>query len=270
MRIRFASFALAFVLPVCTSAHADDLMIRRRVTTTGGLPEDIVEYTTDRKAISDDGQTRTIVDFDAKTITTIDTKARTYWTISFDELRHQKEEMATRFKQLPPAVRDAMGLDRPPVVIPTGRTEEIAGHDADEYRVDAGPITGVVWATDEVDPPDAADEWKRLAGPGEGPLKGLAQAMAKIKGLPLRTVTTIGAGDERSTTTDEVLEIDDDSPPADLLKIPDDYKKVAQPTIQTLDDDEDDGDDDGDTTEPAAKPTPTPDKPAEKAPNKPD
>jgi hypothetical protein len=260
MRIRLVGLALALLVPLPVVAHADDLMIRRRVTTTGGLPEDIVEYTTDHKAVSDDGQTRTIVDFEAKTITTIDAKARTYWTISFDELRRQKEDMATRFRQLPPAVRDAMGLERPPAVTPTGRTEKIAGHDADEYRVEAGPITGVVWATDEVEPPKAAADWKRLAGPGEGPLKGLGEAMAKIKGLPLRTVTTIGAGDERSTTTDEVIEVDDDSPPSELLEIPDGYKKIAQPTVKN-DEGEDEGDDE--EPEPAAKPTETaPDKPA--------
>ena len=58
-------------------------------------------------------------------------------------------------------------------------------------------------------------------------MKRLGDAMEKLEGFPLRTRMEMKAGPQAVTVSNEVLEVKDASPPADMLKIPSGYTKQA-------------------------------------------
>jgi hypothetical protein len=145
---------------------------------------------------------------------------------------------------MPPQAREMMnkmgmgpkGTEAPVSVKPTGKTEKIAGYEAKEYAVEAGAMRGSVWATDDLQPPGAAkarEAYAKMAGKA-GPGANIAQAMAKIEGLPLRTTMGGNMGPHAFGTTTEVFEVSEKSPPADVMQVPAGFKKTDPPRFEGM------------------------------------
>jgi hypothetical protein len=271
LRRTASGLALLGALVVAVPAIAKDLVLQRKITTLPGpKPTEQTEYYTARKTITDGPAERTLVDLDAKTITTLDKTKKTYWVITFAEMKRdlalQRDARRKQLAELPKEVRDLMRLDQKPTVTRAEGRQTIAGYAAREYRVEAGPVSGTVWTTEDLALPDSIQEWRALsAGEGQTPVGGLSEALAQVNGFPLKTVTAIGSGEDTQTVTDEVLSVRQESPPAELLTVPADWKKVARPEAPPEPEEEDDDEDDAEQPQPTVtttQPTPTTTPPA--------
>ncbi len=244
----FFRLVLSFSLLVPAFASATDLTLHQRVTTSGPRNEshDAVQYWTPNRMVTDDPNSRTIVDLDAETMTIANKREHTYFTQTFAGMRQQSETMNAELKKhmesLPPEARQMMekqmGMGKTAettaVVTPTGKTEKIAGYEAKEYTISAGPISGSIWASDALQPPGgtkAADAYAKMFGSGGGPGAKFAQALTQIKGVPLRTVMGGQAAQALKHTT-EVVEVSQKSPPPDVLNVPEGFKKIDPPHFE--------------------------------------
>ncbi len=222
---------LAFVAAV--AAAATDLIIRERVTGGPGAAREEMVYISGSKRVTDDPRTRTIVDAGAKTLTIVDKQKQTYSVRTFDEIRQQADAMKKHLEGLPPEMKKMMPTDAPVTARPTGKTEKIAGYEAREYELEGGPMKGRIWAAESLDVA-GAEEWKKLAasiGGAHQPGAPMVEAMSKIKGLPLRTAMTMALGPNKATFVTEVLEVQENSPPPDVLTVPPGFKKVEPQTF---------------------------------------
>jgi len=224
-------FILAFVASV--AAATTDLIIRERITSGPGAARDEMVYISGTKRVTDNPQTRTIVDAGAKTLTIVDKQKQTYSVRTFDGILQQAEAMKKHLGGLPPEVKKMMPTDAPVTVRPTGKTEKIAGYEAREYELEGGAMKATIWAAESLDVA-GAEEWKKLAGSIGGahqPGAQMAEAMSKIKGLPLRTSMTMAMGPSKTTFVTEALEVQEKSPPPDVLTVPQGFKKVEPPAF---------------------------------------
>jgi hypothetical protein len=241
MRARLL-LALAFVA-VAVPAWPADLMLRSKVTTSGGPKggtREETEWLTPTRIVNDSADERSIIDLDAKTVTIADKSERTWFRMDMNALRKQAEDVQAHVKSLPPEAQQMMekmmGKPGEATLQPTGKTEKIAGYDAKEYAIKAGMMQGSLWVTDALQPPFDVAKWQEYASSAmmpKGPGRGIAEAFAKIRGIPLRrtmTATGFGGGGQTFTSTMEVVEVKQASPPADVLKVPEGYKEITPPT----------------------------------------
>jgi hypothetical protein len=219
-------------------ASARDLMVRQRsVSGFGGLPpsEETV-YLMGNRIVTDSNAMRTIVDLDKKTITAVDKRKQTYSVLTFDELKAQMDALRRSIDKLPPEVRQQVSPlfeeGEPVVVTPTGRTETIAGHKANEHKLSGGPYTGAVWTTSDLETPPEFKKWKAIEQSRGGAARRLGEAMEKVSGFPLRTQLKVKTAAEPIELSNEVLEVREETPPADVAKVPDGFTKQAAPKPQ--------------------------------------
>jgi hypothetical protein len=159
--------------------------------------------------------------------------------MTFDDLRRQAEAVRRRARTMPPEARKALdellgGADAVQLE-PTGRRETIAGFPATEQALKGGPFQGSIWATDAVEVPDGVRRWRELSADSTsaaGPARPLTQALARVRGLPLRTSMTANVGGSRFATATEVLEVRRAPVPRDVLAVPAGFKKVAAPAVE--------------------------------------
>lgn len=228
MRLSICSLALVLSLPAAVPAA--DLVVRQRVTTAGAAPttREHTEYLTATRNVTEGADDRMIADLQTKTFTLIDKKEKTYWVLPFETIRAQSEALRKRMEALPPEAKKMMGGDVPPRVAATGKTAKIAGYQATEHKVEGGSITGSVWVTDAVVPPARPEDWDEVV-PQQGAARQLAQAMKSVKGFPLRTVLVVAMGPMKTTVTTETLDVREGSPPADVMTVPEGFRKVEAP-----------------------------------------
>jgi hypothetical protein len=231
----------ASVVLVASLAHAGDLTIRQRTTTTGSGRSDVREetqYAHGDLLVIDAADTRTIVDVAARTMTIADKSTRRYFVMTFDDLRRQAEAVQERARRMPPEVRkmlDEMLGDGASVTLsPTGRRETIAGQRAAEYTLSGGPFRGTLWTTDSIVLPESVRRWRELSAaataPG-APGRPLAQALAQARGVPLRTAMTTTLGPAALSIATEVLEVRTAPVPPDVLALPAGFTRVDPPGL---------------------------------------
>lgn len=235
MRIALVLVSLALTIP----ASAKDLIIHQRSTAgdPGSTPRAETLYVAGGKVVNDSDRSRTIIDVGARTITTADKDHRTYTVVTFDGLRAQLDTLRKNVDSLPPEARKLMGdmlEEGPPVTVtPTGKTETIAGYPAKEYALSGGRYSGSIWATDAIETPPELAKWRALdksAGASAGLGNQLGEALAKVKGLPLRTRLVTKLANQSVVITSEALQVKEESPPADVLRVPEGFTPArAQP-----------------------------------------
>jgi uncharacterized protein DUF4412 len=234
LRIAAAVALVALAVP----AGAADLVIHQRSTTgEHAAPREETVYLTGDTVVTDSAQSRMIVDAKAKTITMADKDERTYSVLTFDDVRDQMEQVKKSMESMPPEVRkmfeDLTQGGAKVSVTPTGKTATIAGYAAKEYAIAGGPYGGTVWITDAIETPPQLAQWRELVdrgtGVGGGPSHELAEALATLKGFPLRThIVTTAAGRTFAVST-EVLDVKEGTPPADVARVPTGYTKRQPP-----------------------------------------
>ena len=152
-------------------------------------------------------------------------------------MRKQAEAVRSRVAKMPADVRkmleEMLGSGGPVTLKPTGKHEKIAGFDASEQELSGGPFHGSIWTTDAIELPDGVRRWRELAAGATaegGPARPLAEALARVHGLPLRSAMTATVGPGSFTTTIEVLEASTKAPPPEVLALPAGFTRVDAPT----------------------------------------
>lgn len=223
---------------------AADLILRTRVSVSGReAPSEITQYWTAKRLVEDLERTRILVDLEVKTITVIHKAARTYEVHTFDDFHRLGEEAAKQLEQsrkqlaeMTPAARTrmpamaqamaAMAEVGPPgpawTLERTGRSERIAGHEAQEVRLAAGPVRGVAWVADKLKPPFNREDIAALRAATRGmPRFGLnpIDLFELESAVLLRSELTL-ADASGFTVKMEVLELRTEPPPADVVGVP--------------------------------------------------
>jgi hypothetical protein len=227
------------LLLVAAPALAGDLTIRQRTTTSAAGRSDIreeMQYAHGNVLAIDAVDTRTIVDVATRTMTVADKAKKTYFVMSFDDLRKQGDAVRRRVAKMPPDVRkmleEMLGSGGAVTLRPTGKHETIAGFQASEQELSGGPFRGTIWTTDAIELPEGVRRWRELAAAATaegGPARPLAEALARVSGLPLRSTMTATVGPASFTTTIEVLEASTKTPPPDKLALPPGFARVDAP-----------------------------------------
>ncbi len=229
MRIAF----LVGCLLLASTVGAKDLIVRQRSSTglSGPAPGEETVYLADDKIVTDSTAMRVVVDLTQKTITSIDKEKKVYSVLTFDELRGQMEALRKSLDSLPPEARKQLGAlfeeSGPVTVKESGKTETIAGYTAKEYAVSGGPYSGSIWTTSAIATPPSFGKWKSIEQSHGGAARRLGEAMEKVDGFPLRTRIEIKSGEQPVVLSNEVIEVKDGSPPAELLKVPPGFTKQA-------------------------------------------
>lgn len=226
-----------------SGAAAKDLTIRQKTTVVGvgARTSESTQYWTPKRMIVDETNGRMIVDFEDEQLTSIDKTKKTWITLSFDQMSRQMDaaraDMAKRTEGLDPQAKwqleqmgEAVGSkDAPVEVKPTGKRERIAGYDAEEYTFTGTAVSGTLWASKDLPLPLAPEQMKafRKSMDGmKGPGRQFAMAMAQVNGVPLRAVMKLGLGPDGTTSTNEVIEVREESPPAGMAAVPDGYSEL--------------------------------------------
>jgi hypothetical protein len=228
----------ALVLALASTAVAADatgLMVRERTNANGAVTEVTTYYTAD-KVITDAPRQRTVVDLSAKTVTMVDKAAKSYAVAPFDAMGRQGEAMRQRFTAMPEEQRKKIVGDAADAKVkPTGKSETILGRPAKEYEISAGPVTGLVWVVEGVAVPAGRAAWeKQQSGirPYVRPIDRYTDAIAGMKGVVVRKATTMTVdGTPKPISEQEVVELKETAPPADMLGVPEGFNKVALPGI---------------------------------------
>jgi hypothetical protein len=234
-----AGFALLLVAGV---ALAGDLTVRQRTTTTGGgrsLAREETQYAHGDLLVIDGPDTRTIVDVAAKTMTVADKQKKSFFVMTFDDMRRQAEAVQARANKMPPDVKkmldEMLGAGATVTLKPTGKHDTIAGYVAHEYTLSGGPFRGSIWTTDAITLPEGVRKWRELSASATaptGPARPLAQALAQVKGVPLRIGMAATLGQGSVTTATEVLEMSTKEPPADVLTVPPGFANAPAPPLE--------------------------------------
>ena len=238
----WASLVGVWVLLVAGVAFADDLTLRQRTTTTSGghsLSREETQYAHGDLLVIDASDTRTIVDVGAKTMTVADKQKKTYFVMTFDDMRRQAEAVQARADKMPPDVKkmldEMLGAGATITLEPTGKHDTIAGYVANEYALSGGPFRGSFWTTDAIALPEGVRKWRELSASATAPAspaRQLAQALARVKGVPLRTGMAATAGQGTFSTASEVLEVSTKAPPADVLAVPPGFTQTPSPPLE--------------------------------------
>ena len=223
-------------LLVASTVGATDLIVRQRASAgAGATPREETVYLAGDKIATDAPNARTIVDLAAKTITSIDLAKRTYTVLTFDDLTAQMDAIKKSIDSLPPEARKQLGAlfsDGEAVTVrATGKTEQIAGYAANEYALAGGAYSGAVWSTDAIPTPTEFQKWKGLEQSNGGAGRRLGEAMAQIKGFPLRTRIEIKTGGPSIVISNEVIDVKEGPPPNGMLHVPAGFTKQAASTV---------------------------------------
>ncbi len=235
--------ALVAFSAACRRGPETELVIRQRTNAggSGGHVRDVTIYVRGRTRADDYDRIRKIVDLDAKTVTTVYKEKKTYTQRTFAQLHEQAAAVQKRLDALPAQARDLIanlvGKDHSLELKPTGKTDKIAGIDAAEYAIESGGVgRGSVWVAEALEVPREGRDWELVTmtlGGFQSPDQQLAQALAGVKGFPLRTELTTEIGKQRQTLTTETIEVKREPVPAAMLTVPEDCKQVVPPSMAT-------------------------------------
>jgi hypothetical protein len=246
-----AALALACLLALAAStAAAKDLVLRQKTTVAGVGARSVesTQYWTPRRMIVDEAAGRIVVDFVDENLTSIDKTRKTWIVLTFEQMSRQMDaarlEMAQRTQDLDADAKaqlermgEAIGdRDSAVEVKPTGKREKIAGYDAEEYTFSGSAVKGTLWISKDLPLPLGEKEMKayrRSTYGMKGPGRQFALAMAQVKALPLRTVMQLDLGPDGTTSTNEVIEVRAESPPAAMIDVPEGFTEMkpgAAPT----------------------------------------
>jgi hypothetical protein len=227
------------VLPADGASPAAGVLMRERFSGSGLPPEgrDGVGYLGRSRIVSDNDQLRTIIDLDARTYTVADKRGRVYWTMGLEEMFRRLAALdAARQRAWEEQRRQRPDLGSydgiPFTFAATGRTDQIAGHPAREYRAEGGRKEGSAWVADDIPAPREARRFEELAA-ASGELDmaktPLSPAIPGVEGLVLRGAVVVGSETRRFEHTREVLEVREAAPPGDLLDVPAGFRRVPPP-----------------------------------------
>ncbi len=229
-----AGLAGALVL-ASTPLFAQELTLHG-TTTTRGQQTATTEYISPGGTRNSMGDGREIIlRLDQKKIYIINTKQKTYNEMSFDDLQKMTATATAGMDNLPPEAAAQMkkmmgGMGGGDVTVtPLGTGETIAGYATEKYHIAMGSMMEIDLSAAPalVMPPMYYDAMKAAmpANPMMD-MKKLFEEYKKIKGTPLKSVTTVKMMGQTMTTEMIVTSVDRSPIPAGTFDVPAGYKLV--------------------------------------------
>jgi hypothetical protein len=208
--MRATVWALAALLTLAPVAWAKGVSLRHRVkgvslrqrVSTAGLPEyEETAFFADDKAGRDGEHLRVIVDLHGKTVTLANKDDKTVSITPLDVLPRKADSVTLK---------------------PTGKTEKIAGHEAREYTIEGGGLSGSVWLAGGFNVPGDTRMWGLRAGllSPKVPAGTLTEAIVTAKGIPMRSSVSLTVGSQKMDVHTEVVSVTDGVVPADIASVP--------------------------------------------------
>jgi hypothetical protein len=237
--------AVLALAAVSTLVAAEDLTVVSNATSNGKESTVSTHYISSSKMRSSGAKVDTIVDYATGTFTIIDNNKKEYWQTTADEMNAslkqieaQMAEMREKMKDMPPALRKAMGGAGAPVdvkVEKAGDSKKIAGYLCDHYVADMGETNKMeFWVTKDIKPPvqyyDAFKIQVASLGQAGQTMSKAYEELRKIDGYPLATSTTmkLPMGMTMASST-EATEVKKGPIPASTFEIPAGFKKTESP-----------------------------------------
>jgi hypothetical protein len=243
---RFAVVVFAFCL-LAGSAKADVFLKHRKTTPAyqimgQGVPAKEVTATTwigTEKARFDDGENMsTILDTKSKKMTILNHGEKTYMIMPLDEktslldsaIDRQAKDAgeAAKTKEFMGGMMGAMNIQV--TVTPTAEEKKIDKWDCTRYEMKMtmamGSSQSELWATEQIK--IDAGQFNRLRNAPMANQPGfeqLAKEFAKIKGVPVLTITTARVMNTDVKTTEQLVEYGERAAPAGTYDVPKGYKE---------------------------------------------
>jgi len=226
---KYLSISAAFAWLFVCSVQAD-LTIVQRVEGTAQNGEVTVKIKGDKERIEAPSQPTRIIDGKTGQMTDLMNDRKSYVQISAAQIKAAAESMNLN------ADKNSGGSK----LTPTGKKETINGYETEEYSYATPQFKASFWVAPKY--PGAADILKQMQAPIAGAWKPSNMGMpdyTDFKGLPMKTVITVGANEVVTT----IVSVKQDSVSPSEFEIPKEHQPLKQP-IQSSD------------TNPSSSPTP--------------
>ncbi len=230
MNRRIAAIALAVILSVALPAIADTHITKKTYNDAaammGGQAEGTAEtWIGDEKIVEITGDRTTIVDFEAKKLYLVNHGDKTYNELDLPiDLAKIAPEMAAMMEQMTGQMKFDIS------VVPTEETKEINGYKAKLSKIVMKNSMGMdmetnIWTTSEIDINPKiwhrmAEEMARMSMPG---IADIMKKVGEIDGFPVLTETVVNMMGQKMTSREEVVSVEQGSPPKGLYSPPADY-----------------------------------------------
>ena len=217
---KYLSISAAFAWLFVCSVQAD-LTIVQRVEGTAQNGEVTVKIKGDKERIEAPSQPTRIIDGKTGQMTDLMNDRKSYVQISAAQIKAAAESMNLN------ADKNSGGSK----LTPTGKKETINGYETEEYSYATPQFKASFWVAPKY--PGAADILKQMQAPIAGAWKPSNMGMpdyTDFKGLPMKTVITVGANEVVTT----IVSVKQDSVSPSEFEIPKEYQPLKQP-IQSSD-----------------------------------
>ena len=251
--------SLSTCILACASATcghaADDLTVVSNVTTNGKPAGSETNYlSNDHIRTSRAGGTDMIINLKTGVMTTIDEKKKTYYEVTKQDMQAMQAKMAEKMND--PKMKQAMAMMQgmsnsmagSTEVRKTGASRKVAGFACEEWSISmGGMMTMTECVTNDLQYP--VQSWaaladfqesmrKSMSGSGFGPSAkasaDFAEKMKSIKGFPVASSSTVGAGGVKMTTSSEVTEVRHTAIAASIWEVPAGFAKVENPMMRAF------------------------------------
>ena len=174
-----------------------------------------------------------IVRFSDRKMILLDHKKKTYSEMTFDQIRESIQKAASELKQqqqTPDTVRQMLGEV---AFTDEGPGEEVAGFATRKYLIQMPPMEIRIWSAKELPVPSHYYDGLKL-GAQANPMFDMGKiydALKTMKGLAVKTVTSMEAMGTEITTTTTVTSVERGPLPSSIFEVPADYTRTAQPGL---------------------------------------
>lgn len=185
------------------------------------------------RSTSGDGS-EVIVRLDQKKMYVVRPAQKTYSEMTFDEMQKMASSAASAMQNLPPEAAAQMqkmmgGAGSAVTVTHVGPGETIAGYATEKYHVVLGGLMeGDIWAAPALVLPTVFYDAMKAAAPSTPMLdmKKVYEEYKKIKGIPLKSVSTTKMMGREMTSTTVVTSVDKTPIPPATFDVPAGYRLV--------------------------------------------
>ncbi len=227
---------VAAVLLVPALASAQDFTLVGTTTAAGRQLQktDYITANATRTSMGDGSEV--ILRLDQKKMYVLRPAQKTYSEITFDEMQALASKAAAALDNLPPEaaaqmqkMMGGMGGGGQVTVTHVGPGENIAGYATEKYHIVLGTMMeGDLWAAPDLVLPPMFYDAMKAATPANPvfDMKKLYDEYKKIKGMPLKTVTTTKMMGRSMTSTTVTTRVDKSPIPASTFEVPAGFKLV--------------------------------------------
>ncbi len=210
---------------------AQDLTLKN-TTTVNGKETPGAQYISPMAARTAAGNdSEVILRMDQKKLYVVNTRQKTYNEMTFDDMQKLAATATAAMENMPPEMKKMMGgmMGGDVTVTPQGAGETIAGYATQKYHVTMGSMMEIdIWAAPALTYPPVYYDGMKAAMPSNPmmDMKKLYEEMKKVKGVPLKQVTTTKMMGRSMTTTMVVTAVDKGPIPAGTFDVPAGFKLV--------------------------------------------